>query len=110
MTGVTPYSISVFALVMLCQLVGVALLPKTEGYTNIGYSVAQLACFGVSFALMARLLRSGAQLGILIPILSTAMPLASVLIGIAFYRESPSPLRVSMLLSACALIGLASRH
>jgi small multidrug resistance pump len=110
MAAVSTHSFLLFLTVLVSQLIGVALLPKTDGYTNVGYSVLQLAMFGISFAAMSRLLRGGVQLGILIPILSVAMPLASVLIGITFYHESASLPRVGMLLAACVLIFFASRH
>jgi EamA domain-containing membrane protein RarD len=38
------------------------------------------------------------------------MPLASVLIGILFFKETASLPRVAMLIVACVLVGLASRH
>jgi multidrug transporter EmrE-like cation transporter len=110
MLGVSVEAFVTFVIILASQLVGVALLPKTNGYTNIGFSLAQLAMFAISFAAMARLIKNGAQLGILIPLLSTAMPLASVLIGILFFREAASPPRVAMLVIACVLVGLASRH
>jgi multidrug transporter EmrE-like cation transporter len=110
MAGIPLSAIGLFAVVVVNQLVGVGLLPKTNGYTNIGYSLAQLGMFAISFAAMSRLLKSGVQLGILIPLLSTAMPLASVVIGIAFYHESASWPRVAMLLAAVVLVGFAARH
>jgi multidrug transporter EmrE-like cation transporter len=110
MAAVSTHSLVLFLTVLVSQIIGVALLPKTDGYTHVGYSILQLAMFGISFAAMSRLLRAGAQLGILIPTLSVAMPLASVVIGIAFYHESASLPRVAMLLAACVLIFFAARH
>jgi multidrug transporter EmrE-like cation transporter len=110
MAAISTHSLVLFFIVLVGQLIGVALLPKTDGYTNIGFSVLQLAMFGISFAAMSRLLRGGVPLGILIPILSGAMPLASVLISITFYHESASLPRVAMLLAACVLIFFAGRH
>jgi multidrug transporter EmrE-like cation transporter len=110
MAGISAEALITFFVILTSQLVGVALLPKTDGYTNIGYSLAQLAMFGISFAAMARLIKHGVHLGILIPLLSTAMPLASVLIGIFLYKEAASLPRVAMLVVACVLVGLASRH
>ena len=110
MFGIAPVTVITFAVVLTSQLVGVALLPKTQGYTHVGYSLAQLSMFAVSFAAMARLIRSGVDLGILIPLLSTAMPLASVGIGILLYGESASPGRVALLVVACVLVGIAAKH
>jgi len=110
MLGVSVEALVSFVIILATQLVGVALLPKTNGYTNIGVSLAQIAMFAISFAAMARLIKSGVQLGILIPLLSTTMPLASVLIGILFFGETVSLPRIAMLVMACVLVGLASRH
>jgi multidrug transporter EmrE-like cation transporter len=110
MLGVSVEALVSFVIILATQLVGVALLPKTNGYTNIGFSAAQIAMFAISFAVMARLIKNGVHLGILIPLLSTAMPLASVLIGILFFKETASLPRVAMLIVACVLVGLASRH
>jgi multidrug transporter EmrE-like cation transporter len=108
--GIAPQTIGTFLVILASQLIGVALLPKTQGYTHVGYSLAQLSMFAISFAAMARLVRSGVDLGILIPLLSTAMPLASVGIGIVAYGESASPGRVALLAAACVLVGFASKH
>jgi multidrug transporter EmrE-like cation transporter len=110
MLGVSVEALVSFVIILAAQLVGVALLPKTNGYTNIGFSLVQITMFAISFAVMARLIKKGVHLGILIPVLSTAMPLASVLIGILFFKETASFPRVAMLTAACVLIGLASRH
>jgi multidrug transporter EmrE-like cation transporter len=110
MFGVSAEAFVSFLIIVVSQMVGVALLPKTDGYTNIGFSLAQLACFALSFAVMARLIKNGVHLGILIPLLSTAMPLASVVVGIVFYKETASLPRVTMLLAALVLVGFAARH
>jgi multidrug transporter EmrE-like cation transporter len=108
--GISAKAMVTFTLVLVSQIIGVALLPKTQGYTHIGWSLPQLSMFAISFAAMARLIRNGVDLGILIPLLSTVMPLASVAIGILAYGESASPKRVAMLAVACLLVGLAAKH
>jgi hypothetical protein len=42
------------------------------------------------------------------PLLAAVIPLGVIAIGVAFYNESASPLRVAMLVGACALIGAAA--
>jgi multidrug transporter EmrE-like cation transporter len=110
MLGISAKAIAIFAVILVSQIIGVALLPKTQGYTHIGWSLAQLSMFAISFAAMARLIRSGVDLGILIPLLSTVMPLASMGVGILAYGESASPKRLAMLTVACLLVGLAAKH
>ena len=110
MLGISARAIVTFAIVMITQIVGVGLLPRTQGYTHIGWSLAQLSIFAISFAGMSRLLRDGATLGILIPLLATTMPLASVAIGILAYGESASLKRIAMLAVACVLVGLAAKN
>ncbi len=110
MLGISVEAFVTFLVILASQLVGVALLPKTDGYTNIGFTLAQISMFAISFAAMARLIKHGVHLGILIPLLSTAMPLASVAIGIVLFHETASWPRVTMLVAACILVGFASRH
>jgi small multidrug resistance pump len=110
MLGISVGAFVTFLIIVASQLVGIALLPKTDGYTNIGFTLAQISMFAISFASMARLIKHGVPLGILVPLLATAMPLASVVIGIVFYKETASLPRVTMLVVAGVLVGLASRH
>jgi hypothetical protein len=68
-----------------------------------------LAAYTISFVAMARMIRSGTGLAILIPALATTIPLLSIAIGILLYGEPASIPKVAILLVACALIGVASR-
>jgi multidrug transporter EmrE-like cation transporter len=107
--AISSEAVITFIVVLASQLVGLGLLPKTQGYTNLGYSLASLAAYTVSFVAMARLIRSGTGLAILIPALAATIPLVSVAIGVLAYGESASLPKVGILLAACALIGVASR-
>jgi multidrug transporter EmrE-like cation transporter len=99
-----------FLVIVVCQLIGAGFLPKTEGFTKIGYTLVSLSMFAIASAAMARLIRSGIELGILIPALSATVPMFTIGIGILLYGESASVPRVSMLIVACLLVGLASRY
>jgi multidrug transporter EmrE-like cation transporter len=109
MNTITPGLIVSFAALILLQLAGVTLLPRTQGFSNLGVTAAMLVIFAVSYWLMARIIQSGANLGILIPIMSTIIPLATVAIGVVLYGESASVVRIALLTSACILVGVASR-
>jgi multidrug transporter EmrE-like cation transporter len=91
------------------QLAGVALLPRTEGFTNPIPTVGLLVIFGLSYWLFARMIHGGANLGIMIPLMSTIIPLATVAIGVLLYGERASVSRIGVLTTACVLVGIASR-
>jgi hypothetical protein len=57
---------------------------------------------------MARLLNSGINLGILLPFMAAVVPLCAIAVGILFYGESASFIKLSLLVSACLVIGFAS--
>ena len=52
--------------------------------------------------------QSGAKLGIMSPLLAAIIPLGVIAVGIFLYHESASPLRITLLLAACGLIGAAA--
>ena len=90
------------------QWVAVALLPRTQGFTNIIPTIGCAACFVFSAWGIARLSEGGADLSIVIPLIAAIIPLGAIAIGILVYGETASLLRISLLVSACGLIGLAS--
>ena len=109
MSGLTPSVAGSFALLIVMQLMGVALLPRTQGFTSLIPTVGLLVIFGLSYWLFARMIHAGANLGIMIPLMSTIIPLATVAIGILLYGESASLPRIGVLATACVLVGIASR-
>lgn len=108
MVSVTPVSTLMFVGSIVGQVAGVALLPKTDGLTQPMYTAFCAICFAVGIGFLARLSYAGVQLGILIPLISATLPLASIALGIFAYGEIFSPLKVSLLLGACAAIGVAA--
>jgi multidrug transporter EmrE-like cation transporter len=109
MSQISLALIGKFLALVAIQVTGVVLLPRTEGFTRSGTTVLVLAIFGVSYWLMARLIHSGANLGILIPFMGAAIPLATVVFGILVYGEGASFARVALLVFACISVGVASR-
>jgi EamA domain-containing membrane protein RarD len=46
---------------------------------------------------------------VLIPLNSTAVPLASIAMGVLLFGDTPSVPKLAVLLAACGLIGFATR-
>jgi multidrug transporter EmrE-like cation transporter len=91
------------------QLLAISMLPLTEGLTKpIPTSVGALG-FLIGMGLLARLVNSGVTLSTVIPLMSTAVPIASIAMGVLFFGDSASALKIVALVAACVLIGLASR-
>jgi multidrug transporter EmrE-like cation transporter len=98
-----------FLISIAFQVGAILLLPSTRGFTNPLTSVLCVASFGVALWMLARIVNSGVDLGLLIPISAAAVPLATIIAGILIFREPASPMRVLLLLGACGLVGVAGR-
>jgi multidrug transporter EmrE-like cation transporter len=109
MNGLSLQLVLAFVSLIALQLTGVAWLPKTQGFTALVPTIGTLSVFGLSYWLMARMIQSGAKLSILIPLIATIVPMATVAIGVLLYGENPSFSRLALLGIACALIGAAAR-
>lgn len=101
-------SVGMFIFVLITQILAVALLPRTAAFTDPVWTVACLGVYAVSLWVLAYLLHSGAPLSLLIPVLAATVPLATIFVGVLVYNEAASLLKIAILGSACALIGVAS--
>lgn len=90
------------------QLLAMVLLPRTRGFTVLLPTLGCAALFTCGIWLIARMYVSGAKLGIMSPLLAAVIPLGVIAIGVLLYNESASPLRITLLLAACGLIGAAA--
>lgn len=108
MPNLSPVLFAMFLGSAVFQVLGIALLPATKGLTQIMPTIGAAACFIIGVGLMARLNHSGVNLSLLIPLMATAIPLCTALIGVFAYGESASLLKVGMLVVACLIIGAAS--
>lgn len=109
MAGISLNVLLLFVAAVISQLIAAGLLPRTAGFTN---PVPTLACAGalvLSFLFIARMIHSGVNLSILAPLVSAIVPLGAVFIGILMYGEAASIGKVALLITACALIGVAAR-
>ena len=108
MTNISPMALIMFASSVLFQVIGVLILPLTKGYTAPVPAVLCAGSFMIGTFLLARFLYSGVNLSLAIPLVTTAIPLCSVVAGIYLYGEAASPGKVVALLAACLMIGVAS--
>ena len=108
MITLTPTIIMMLAASVVFQVIGLSLMPLTKGVTQLVPSIACVLAFLAGLGLMARLLNSGINLGILLPFMAAVVPLCAIAVGILFYGESASFIKLSLLVSACLVIGFAS--
>jgi quaternary ammonium compound-resistance protein SugE len=90
------------------QVLAVALLPRTRGFTVPLPTLICSTLFVCGIWMIARMYQSGAKLGIMSPLLAAVIPLGVILVSILMYHESASPLRIGLLVLACGLIGAAA--
>lgn len=108
MGSLTATQIFAFLYATATQIVGVSLLVKTRGFTQVGYTIAAIAVLISSFFALSWLLANGAKLNILLPVLAATVPLCSILVGVFFFGETASWLKIALLIGACGMIGLAA--
>jgi small multidrug resistance pump len=109
MAGASVGLIVTFTISVASQLLGVAMLPLTQGLTRPVPTVIGALGFLVGTGLMARLVNSGVNMSVLIPLNSTAVPLASIAMGVLLFGDTPSVPKLAVLLAACGLIGFATK-
>ena len=108
MITLTPAIIAMLAASVVFQVIGLSLMPLTKGLTELVPSIGCGIAFLAGLGLMARLLNSGINLGILLPFMAAIVPLCAIAVGIIFYGESASLTKLSLLVSACLVVGFAS--
>jgi multidrug transporter EmrE-like cation transporter len=104
----TINNIAIFLVALVSQLIAVALLPRTVGFTKIGPTILCCVLFIIGVGALSRLIFKGVELGLLIPIMAAVMPLVTIVVGIVLYGESASPVKLSLLGVSCVLIGIAA--
>jgi small multidrug resistance pump len=78
MAGASVGLIITFTISLAAQLLGTAMLPLTQGLTRPVPTLIGALGFLIGIGLMARLVNSGVNLSVLIPLISAAVPLASI--------------------------------
>jgi multidrug transporter EmrE-like cation transporter len=102
-------NIILFVLICIAQIIGGAVLPKTNGFTDPGWTVACLTIYSFSFWLMALMIKLGIPLSSLVPLMSAVIPLSLIGVGVVMFGESASIAKIGMLVTACLLVGVASK-
>lgn len=107
--GLNLRTIVSMLVIIAMQALGGGLLAKSDGFRLQSWTWLMLGTAVLQFYLWADLMKRGAPLSILVPIMAAAGPLLSIGIGVFFLNESASLPRIASLVGACALITLASR-
>lgn len=94
---------------VVAQLIGISLLPKTQGFSRPIPTVFCTLIFLVGFTMIAKLTYNGMSLGVMMPGMAAVVPLGTVVIGVLAYRENASIPRIGFLVGACILVGLANQ-
>jgi len=92
----------------LSQIYAAYLLPLTRGLTSIPSTIAAVVAVLITMGLMARIVHAGVNLGLLVPVMSSTVPICAIVMGILFYGETASPMKIGALLGACLLIAVAN--
>lgn len=108
MGSISALQVFAFLYATVTQVVGVSFLVKTRGFSHLGWTIATIVVLISSFFALSWLLANGAKLNILLPVLAATVPLASIMVGVFFYGEPASWLKLALLVGACALIGMAA--
>ena len=108
MSTLTPTIIVLVATSVICQVIGASLMPLTKGLTEVTPTIGFGIAFATGLGIMARLINSGINLSALLPFMAAVVPLCAIAVGITFYGESASVLKISLLIISCLTIGFAS--
>lgn len=104
----SPTTVLLFSGAIVLQIVGMFLFPLTTGYTKFWPTLASILTLLLGSLLFCRMLYKGVALSFLIPLGSAVIPLV-VSMRIFVYGESVSALKITLLVVACALIGIAGK-
>ena len=108
MQRIVPIGIILFGSSVIAQVISMAVMPRTLGFTNLSYTSLCLVSMDLSVWLAAKLLQRGTSLGLIVPAMAACVPLVTIFIGICMYGESASAAKVSLLVVACGLVAIAS--
>ena len=92
-----------FLIAVVANIAALGILPATAGFTRVSPTVACIGLFVLNIWMLARLIQQGAPLSILAPVMAAVIPLTTIVIGVVIYGENSAPLRIILLLGACAL-------
>lgn len=108
MTGTSPLAVAMFGVSLALQLVMIAMLPLSHGYTKPIATLGVIASMNVAVYLFALLIARGVQLSLLFPIASAMQPLGAIALGVWAYGEPAPWPKIILLVLASVLIGVAA--
>ncbi|HEX8055194.1 MAG TPA: SMR family transporter [Novosphingobium sp.] len=109
LTTMSLRPILMIGLVVLTQVAGASMLPRTAAFRDLPWTFACLATYAVSLYALARTLNEGMNLSLAMPVLAALVPLLSILVAVTLLGEQLSWPRMGLLGTACLMIGLAAR-
>lgn len=109
LTTMSLRPILMIGLVVLTQVAGASMLPRTAAFRDLPWTLACLATYAVSLYALARTLNEGMNLSLAMPVLAALVPLLSILVAVTLLGEQLSWPRMGLLGTACLMIGLAAR-
>ena len=108
MTAISPTIIFMILVSGAAQLLALSLLPLTRGFTQPWPTLVVCTSLLLGVGVLARVANSGVNISILVPILAAVVPIGTIIVGVFAYGEAASLARISVLILACMLIGLAN--
>jgi multidrug transporter EmrE-like cation transporter len=108
MTGISPLAVAMFGASIALQLVMIATLPSSHGYTKPLPTAVIIVCMNVAVYLFALLVARGVQLSILFPISSAMIPLGAIALGVWAHGEPAPWPKIILLVLASVMVGIAS--
>jgi len=108
MSGISPIAIAMFGASIVLQLISLAFMPLSHGYTKPLPTLGVIVCTNLTVYFFALLVARGVQLSVLIPISAALVPLGAIALGVLTNGESAPMLKMAILVFAAFLIGVAS--
>jgi small multidrug resistance pump len=98
-----------FAISIVGQFIALALIPATRGFIAVWPTLGCILCFIGSLWVSARLVHAGVELSILTPIITVALQIFVLVVGITIYGESASLTKIGLLVCSAVMIAAATR-
>ncbi|MFD2579959.1 hypothetical protein ACFSTD_18190 [Novosphingobium colocasiae] len=108
MFNLSAGTIVLFLGAAIFQAVGVSVLPLTQGMTKPVPIVVTFVCYAVGIWCMGKLIASGIDLGVMVPIITLMVIGGAIVIGIFAYGETPSMMKLGLLAGATLLLTFAT--
>ncbi len=108
MAAISPLIVGLVFLSAAAQVAGLTLMPATKGLTQLWPTLGLALGFAVGIGILAKISDMGVNLSLLIPFVAALVPLGAVVVGITVYGEPASALKIGMLVTACAMVGVAN--